>query len=43
VARAYLASRGERDRDLVDPAHGRIDQILFALLRPEWEALAGRS
>jgi RimJ/RimL family protein N-acetyltransferase len=40
VARAYLASRGERDRDLVDPAHGRIDQVLFALLRPEWEALA---
>ena len=43
VARAYLASRGERDRDLVDPAHGRIDQVLYALLRPEWEALAGRS
>ncbi len=40
VARAYLASRGERDRDLVDPAHGRIDQVLYALLRPEWEALA---
>jgi RimJ/RimL family protein N-acetyltransferase len=43
VARGYLASRGERDRDLVDPAHGRIDQVVFALLRPEWEALAGRS
>jgi RimJ/RimL family protein N-acetyltransferase len=43
VTRAYLASRGERDRDLVDPAHGRIDQVLSALLRPEWEALAGRS
>ncbi len=40
VARAYLASRGERDRDLVDPAHGRIDQVLYALLRPEWEAAA---
>ena len=40
VARAHLASRGERDRDLVDPAHGRIDQVLYALLRPEWEALA---
>ncbi len=38
LARAFLASRGERDRDLVDPAHGRIDQVLFALLRPEWEA-----
>jgi len=43
VARGYLASRGERDRDLVDPAHGRIDQVVFALLRPEWEALTGRS
>jgi len=43
VARAYLASRGERDRDLVDPAHGRIDQVLFALLLPEWEALARRN
>ncbi len=42
VARAYLASRGERDRDLVDPAHGRIDQVLFALLRPESESLTGR-
>ncbi len=41
VARAYLVSRGERDRDLTDPAHGRIDQVLFALLLPEWEALAG--
>lgn len=38
VVRAYLASRGERDRDLVDPAHGRIDQVLHTLLRPEWEA-----
>jgi len=42
VARSYLASRGERDCDLVDPAHGRIDQVVFALLRPEWEARAGR-
>jgi RimJ/RimL family protein N-acetyltransferase len=42
VARAYLASRGERDRDLVDPAHGRIDQVLYALLRPEWETQGGR-
>ena len=43
VARAYLASRGERDHDLVDPAHGRIDQVLYALLRPEWEGLAART
>jgi RimJ/RimL family protein N-acetyltransferase len=37
--RGLLASRGERDRELVDPAHGRIDQLLYALLRAEWEAL----
>jgi RimJ/RimL family protein N-acetyltransferase len=36
--RGLLASRGERDRELVDPAHGRIDQLLYALLRAEWEA-----
>lgn len=38
VLRGYLASRGPRDDDLVDPAHGRIDQVMFSLLRPEWEA-----
>jgi RimJ/RimL family protein N-acetyltransferase len=43
VLRGYLASRGERDKDLVDPAHGRIDQVMFSLLRPEWEALTGRA
>jgi len=43
LLRGYLASRGPRDEDLVDPAHGRIDQVFYALLRPEWEALAGRS
>jgi RimJ/RimL family protein N-acetyltransferase len=42
VLRGYLASRGERDQDLVDPAHGRIDQVMVSLLRPEWEAFAGR-
>jgi RimJ/RimL family protein N-acetyltransferase len=39
--RGYLASRGERDDELVDPAHGRIDQFMFALLRKEWEATDG--
>ena len=42
VMRGYLASRGPRDEDLVDPAHGRIDQVMFSILRPEWEARAGR-
>jgi len=37
--RGLLAARGGRDRELVDPAHGRIDQLVYALLRPEWEAL----
>jgi RimJ/RimL family protein N-acetyltransferase len=39
VLRGYLASRGARDNDLADRAHGRIDQVMFSLLRPEWEAL----
>ena len=38
VLRGYLASRGPRDDDLVDPAHGRIDQVMFSLLRAEWNA-----
>ena len=38
VLRGYLASRGPRDDDLVDPAHGRIDQVLFSLLPAEWKA-----
>jgi len=43
LMRGYLASRGPRDDDLVDPAHGRIDQVLYSLLRPEWEAGTGRA
>lgn len=41
VARGYLAPRGARDRDLVDPAHGRIDQVVYALLRADRQGRTG--